>query len=232
MSHCETRGVSVLTAIVLHGILINSWERLDFSPQVQRPVYVPIEFQKVCHVTNKQWDATIAETFLWSRFALQRLQCSSFSRQQFADLLSAMPPSLYAVIKKVCSTIDVLVSYKQMMINKTIVLQSYEQSAAGTGTWADEVDEFDVDDLPPEDALWRTKWHAAEQTREGFEIGKSMCEFAGMGCQELCVRASHCDLPCPFNEVEWLAAFISECLQTFASNQRQESRSKSVRYHR
>jgi len=89
-------------------------------------VYVPIEFQKVCHVTNKQWDATIAETFLWSRFALQRLQCSSFSRQQLADMLSAMPPSLYAVIKKVCSTIDVLVSYKQMMINKTIVLQSYD----------------------------------------------------------------------------------------------------------
>jgi len=141
-----------------------------------------------------------------------------------------MPPSPDTIIKKVCSTIDVLVSYKQMMINKAIVLQSFEQSA--TDTWADEVDEFDVDELPPEDGLWRTKWHVTEQTREVFEVGKSMCKFAGIGYQELCVRASRCDLPCPLNDVEWLAVFIDECLQTFASSQRQESRSKSVRYHR
>ena len=193
-------------------------------------MFVPIEFQKVCHVTNAHWDAKIAEMFPWSQFALQRWWCAGGSRQQLADLLSAMPPSLDTTIKKVCSTIDVLVSYQQIMINKAIALQSYEQST--TGTWANEVDEFDVDDLPPEDALWRTKWHAAEQTREGFEMGKSMCKFAGMGYQELCVRASRCELPCPFNDVEWLASFIGECLQTFASNQRQESQSKFVRYHR
>ena len=190
---------------------------------------MPIEFQKVRHVTNAQWDAKIAEMFPWSQFAMQRLWCSGLSRQQLADLLSAMPPSLDAVIKKVCSTIDVLVSHQQMMINKAIALQSYEQSTAGT--WATEVNAFDVDDLPPEDALWRTKWHVAEQTREGFEIGKSMCKFAGMGYQELCVRASRCDMPCPFNDVEWLASFIDECLQTFESNQRLESRRESVRYH-
>jgi len=205
---------------------------LSFSQQVQRPVFLPVEFQKVCHVTNTQWDAKIADMFPWSQSSLQRWWCAGLSRQQLADLLSAMPPALDTIVKKVCSTIDLIVSHQQMRINKAIALQSFELSQSATGTWAEELDELDVDDLQPEDALWRTKWHATEQTREGFEMGKAMCDFAGVGYQELCVRASRCELPCPFNDVEWLAVFIDECLQTFASNQKQESHSKFVRYHR
>eukprot|EP00277_Geminigera_cryophila_P016870 CAMPEP_0179448488 /NCGR_PEP_ID=MMETSP0799-20121207/32309_1 /TAXON_ID=46947 /ORGANISM="Geminigera cryophila, Strain CCMP2564" /LENGTH=429 /DNA_ID=CAMNT_0021240331 /DNA_START=31 /DNA_END=1320 /DNA_ORIENTATION=- len=203
---------------------------LELSFQVQRPVFVPIEFQKVCHVTNAQWDAKIAELFPWSQFAMQRWWCSGLSRQQLADLFSAMPPSLDAVIKKVCSTVDVLLSHQQMTINKAIALQSYEQST--TGTWANEVDEFDVDDSPPENALWGTKYHVDTQAREGFEMGKSVCEFFGMGYQELCVRASRCDLPCPLNDVEYLESCISSILRAFVCNQRQDSRSNSVTYHR
>ena len=102
---------------------------LELPLCVQKALIRPVGMQKICSAaTDAVWEKRISKDFDWTKDGLERAWHYGIGRQEFADLINNMPPVLEGVIRQVCGSLDVLMSYKRAKTNKAVLLQTFEMN--------------------------------------------------------------------------------------------------------